>query len=221
MSKWKRYGLPVARFERGMTLLEITVAFAIFLTAALAIIQTVSATMVRSEINRELKIAIFDARSVIEEVQSKQFDEICNFQNSVGRIYYPQGPVDIANRLGFDPTNNFEKHLENEAIYIYYFHQPTIAFPDTQGQLLAYTEATMAATHDATVPRFNYYLPITLPLTDPLDGTGWLGAPPDPLRFTVVVFWDTPFIDNTSPTGFIRMRFDLPFMITRNKNDDQ
>src|SRR5882762_8263726 len=100
MNMWKKYALRVGypRNVKGLSLLEVTVAFAIFLTASLAIIQTVQATMVRSEINRELKIAIFDARSVIEEIQSKQFDEICNFNNSVGRIYYPQGPVDIANR---------------------------------------------------------------------------------------------------------------------------
>ena len=197
--------------QRGFTLLEVTVAFAIFMIAALGIIQAVNATMVRSEINRELKIAIFDARSVVEEVQGKVFDEIANISYGDGIPYYPQGPVDILAHLGFDPADLVQQHLSNERIFIYFFVDST-----SQSQLIQYSEATMLATKDAGN---NYYLPNTLKNDN--STAGCLTAPPDPLRFTVVVFWDTPFIDATSPTGFRRMRFEIPFMITRMLNDDK
>lgn len=83
--------MPSAHPPRGLTLLEVVIAFSLLTLGLLAIIATAQTAILRSDVNREVKIAVFDVQSVIEQIAGSPFEEICVPQYSPAGPRYPQG----------------------------------------------------------------------------------------------------------------------------------
>ncbi len=120
------------------------------------------------------------------------------------------------------PANPIQQHLGNEKIYVFYF-------PDSvnQGNFQFVSENTLrglvGTNANAGGVNFTYYVLNTGSCSSLTanSGTVNLTVTPDPMRFSAVVFFDSPFVDQTTWSGFKRVRYDVPFMVTQLCNDQR
>jgi len=104
---------------KGFTLIEAMLAFAVLTTALLALYSTLTRAILLSETSKQVKIAIFDAQSIAEEIQGTDFDKIMdpdwpNFETPQPKFRHRQ-LVDLS-RVG-QPA---EPHLDGEEIRVWY-----------------------------------------------------------------------------------------------------
>ena len=64
------------RSPRGFTLLEVVLALSVLAVGLMAFYVTLSRAMLLSETNKQIKIALFEAQSIVEEIQGVPFDEV-------------------------------------------------------------------------------------------------------------------------------------------------
>jgi len=177
---------------RGLTLVEVLVALSVMLIGGLALVGVASHTMALSDANRTLKIAVFDAQSVVESISGAPFDEICNTTFPTPTLAAPRFPQgDVTARCHVNVPGEL-----NPRVYVHYF-------PD-------------AASQNAflNLKESDYLAAPALPPWLPASGAVSLQTPPDPLRATVTIYYDTPETLSTSWTGKVRTRYQLPFMVT-------
>ncbi|HYG75067.1 MAG TPA: prepilin-type N-terminal cleavage/methylation domain-containing protein [Planctomycetota bacterium] len=111
---------------RGFTLMEAMLAFAVLSTALLALYGTLSRAIVLSETSKQVKIALFDTQSIVEEILGADFDAIMDpdwptFESPRPRFRHRQ-LVPIARISGVDPATGLpnEPHLEDQQIRVWY-----------------------------------------------------------------------------------------------------
>ena len=112
----------------GFTLIEVIIALAILSTALVAFYITLNRAMLLSETNKQVKIALFDAQAVVEEIQGVPFDEIMDPDYPSPSEPNPRFRhlqyVDLGKFLGINPmTGKPNEHLKDEKIRIWYGSQ--------------------------------------------------------------------------------------------------
>jgi prepilin-type N-terminal cleavage/methylation domain-containing protein len=65
-----------ARTRRGFTLVEVVIALAVVTIALIAMYMMVSRSLLLSRVNRQTKIALFHAQTIVEQIMGAPFDQI-------------------------------------------------------------------------------------------------------------------------------------------------
>ena len=105
----------------GFTLVEVMFAVAILATALTALVSAALTALHESEVNRDFKLAIFDTKSIVEQIAGTPFNEICNASYAAASGTVPrftQGALNLATTLGATAS---QPHLSNERITVSYF----------------------------------------------------------------------------------------------------
>ncbi|MCY3018101.1 MAG: prepilin-type N-terminal cleavage/methylation domain-containing protein [Planctomycetota bacterium] len=173
---------------RGFTLVEVVLALTVLAIALLAFYTTYSRALVLSETDKQVKIALFDAQSIVEEMQGLPFDEIMDpdypsYTNPKPRFRHLQYVSnDRLYGVGGQP------HLEGELVQVWYGTalDTTCSFrPDpTVAKPLPWVAGTDAHPDDA-VPLERYR-----PANNSYDNSEFIT--PEPLYVTVEVTWVGP-----------------------------
>ncbi|HEY3320897.1 MAG TPA: prepilin-type N-terminal cleavage/methylation domain-containing protein [Planctomycetota bacterium] len=191
-----------AATQRGFTLLETLLALSVLLTALLAFYVTSSRALILSETNKQIKMALLHAESIVEELQGCPFDSIMDpdypsYDYPNPRYRHLQN-VDHVKLWGKDPATGqaFPPPLDYEEIRVWYGSRLDVN--DKNGNL-DYTDAepldyntTYDNNDNTAVPRERYRPLNNSPLGDEF-------ITPEPLYITVEVSWLGP--TNRVPDG--------------------
>ena len=175
------------RTDRGLTLVEVMIALTVLSVGLLAIISVSLTALKENEINRQLKLGVFDTQSAFEDIEGTPFNEVFNttyasINSTTPR--YPQGDQNVANVL------MTSAHLSYERISVYYYK--TAADQSTGNALLQTPVELNGVAQPSTLP------PTALAATD-------LANPPDPVWVTLICAWE-------SSPGFTST-YSMPFIL--------
>jgi hypothetical protein len=171
-----------------LTFVEIMIALFILSVGMLGYITVSMTALKENEINRQLKLSIFDCQSVLEGLAGTPFREICDTTyaaNTGTAPQFPQGDQNLAGIL------KGPAHLLFQRISVYYYKS---AAGQAAGNAYAQPPVEVNGVAQASVTP-----PTACTATD-------LATPPDPLWVTITCAWES------SPG--ITSSYSIPFMIT-------
>jgi prepilin-type N-terminal cleavage/methylation domain-containing protein len=220
---------------RGMTLLEVMIALSILSVSMMGVIAAISHAMLLSDTNRQLKMAIFDTQSVMDQVAGTPYTEICNTANNPGvGPRFPQGKYYLDTYNGkpvvrFLPIDSADHRAQRLALPTDYaagapyfckqinqfvrLHLATTE-PETAEKILVFyfpdanSQLTFRTIPDKNIDpdRADYVDLATKPWLSLSSGSVNLANPPDPLYVTVRCVWKGPEGQD--------MQFEVPFTVT-------
>ena len=182
----------------GFTLIEVIIALAILSTALVAFYITLSRAILLSETNKQVKVALFDAQAVVEEIQGVPFDEIMDPDYPSPSEPNPRFRhlqyVDLGKFLGINPaTGKPNEHLKDEKIRIWYGSQ--LDAGDANGnsdQTDAKPLSIVPGSDVLTALAPNPGAGVLVEKYRPANNDGGQFTTPDPLYVTVEVTWIGP-----------------------------
>jgi len=204
---------PVAkRLSPGFTIIDVLLGFSVLAIVLLIFFLTTQRSLLLSETNKEIKIALLDAQSIVEEIQGTPIDTIMNPDSPPASIGPPQIPryrhlqyVDPRRLFGTDlvtdPTGNtaLPPHLKNEQVRVWY-GQLADQIDPTKNSI------TVKTTYPNAVPLRGVGTPFGATLgppsailpnsTDRIPASNWPPAPTTTILYLQAAGSGTVLVDN-------------------------
>lgn len=209
----------------AFTLVEAVLALAILATALLAFYVTLSRALLLSETNKQVKIALFDAQSIVEEIQGMPFNSIMDPDNPTAQNptprYRHRQEVPLEKLFGKDPATGLPNlpHLEDEKIVVWYGAALDLNDDNKNGDTtdalpLPIVPGSDLVEHLSPAEAKPGVPPIPEKFR-PANNTAGQFVTPEPLYITVEVSWVGPAKAPDASGNYIRMSQRLTFVRSR------
>jgi hypothetical protein len=209
----------------AFTLIEAVLALSILATGLLAFYVTLSRALLLSETNKQIKVALFDAQSVVEEIQGMPFNNIMDPDNPTAQNPSPRfrhrQEIPHTRLFGKDPATGLANspRLEDEKIVVWYGAELDLADDNKNGDFadalpLPIVPGSDKLTHLSPAEAPSGVPPIPEQYR-PANNTAGQFVTPEPLYITVEVSWVGPSKAFDKDGNYIRMFQRLTFVRSR------
>jgi len=214
--------------QSGFTLLEVVLAFTVLAVGMMALYAPMSRGMILSETNKQIKVALFDAQGIVEQIAGTPFDQIMDPDyptfNSPAPAFRHRQLIDPKKLFGINPNDSTkanDAHLEDEQVSVTFGASLDVNDLDNDGDR---TEVIPLAIEPGSATRHPTFQTTASPSPPgvnlieqfrPAKTNVDEFRTPEPLYMTIEVSWVGPVKSYDSSGQLIRMVQKLNFVRVR------